>query len=103
MQWRDAILEGRNKPSQGAASFSGKQPSVPYSPMPQGPSLAAAVVPAAMLSLPLGYFSPKIDFKTYKDMTALWLITVTIQAQASQSQLNGLEESQSQALQVSSL
>lgn len=29
VQWRDAILEGRNKPGQAAASFSGKQPSAP--------------------------------------------------------------------------
>lgn len=34
-----------------------------------------AVVPAAMLSLLLGHFSPKKDFKTCKDMIALWLIT----------------------------
>lgn len=36
-----------------------------------------ALVPAAMLSLLLGCFSPKKDFNTCKDMTASWLTTAT--------------------------
>lgn len=76
MQWRDAILEEEQAWSGGdiflwKAALSTLLLHAPW------PSLAVAVVPAAMLSLPLGYFSPKTDFKTYKDMTASWLITVT--------------------------
>lgn len=45
--------------------------SAPYSPIPHCTSPIMAVVPAAMLSLLLGHFSPEKDFKTCKDMIAL--------------------------------